>query len=79
MISIGISLGKSSSSGKFVTVPRTDAYYKLYVEKTVKVHPYVTYQRPSGAAHADEWTVYTIGATQTVIDVNQYAKFYKWA
>lgn len=79
IISIGVSLGKSSSSGKFVTVPRTDAYYKLYVEKTVLVHPYVTYRRPSGAAHADDWTVYTIGATQTVIDVNQYAKFYKWA
>lgn len=78
-ISVSVSLGKSSSSGKFVTVPRTDAYYKLYVEKTVEVHPYVTYRRPSGAAHADEWTVYTIGATRTVVDVNQYAKFYKWA
>lgn len=78
-LSVSVSLGKASSSGKFVTVPRTDAYYKLYVEKTVELHPYVTYQRPSGAAHADEWTVYAVGTTRTVVDVNQYAKFYKWA
>ena len=45
-ISIGISLGNSSSSGKFVTVPNTTNYFKLRVQKTNKVVQTAVYGYP---------------------------------
>ena len=78
-LSASVSLGTNSASGKFVEVPRTDAFYVLYIEKTVEFRPYVTYRRPSGAGNEDAWEVYTTGYTTTVVDCTQYAKFVKWA
>ena len=75
LISVSVSLGQAGSSGKYVAVPDTEHYFKLYIEKTVEVTPYITYKRLKGNAHAnDPWTVYNEGHTQKVVRVNQYAK-----
>lgn len=64
-VSLSINIGVTGSSGGvMVKVPRTDAYYKLYVEKTVEFQPYVTYKRLKGAAHADDWSVYITGCVK---------------
>lgn len=75
LISVSVSLGKAGSSGKFVSVPDTEHYYKLYVEKTIEITPYITYKRLKGNLHAnDPWTVYLEGHAQKTYKVNQYAK-----
>ena len=45
-ISVGISLGNSSSSAKFVTVPNTVNYFKLKSERTYKVVQNAVYGYP---------------------------------
>lgn len=66
--SISVSLGTASSTGKFVTVPSTSYYYKLYVSKVVKAQPYTVYQKVNGY-----WQVYYQGYSQSTYSVSAYA------
>lgn len=69
--SVSINLGTSGTKGKFVEVPTTEHYYKLYVEKTMELRPYITYRAPVGT---ENWEIYNGGAVPIVYRVNQYAK-----
>ena len=69
-MTVGVSLGKSASSGKFVTVPDTIHYYKLYVEKTYDCRPYITYYTDSFGKKS----VFFRGMTKVLYSQNQYAK-----
>lgn len=69
-MSVGASLGNVSTTGKFVTVPDTVNYYKLYVEKTYDCKPYITYYTNS----LGETSIFAKGTTKILYNQNQYAK-----
>lgn len=70
-VSFSVNIGSYSGStvtGNIITLgSRPAGYYKLYIEKSYNVSPYVVYRRPSGAAHSDEWEIYNVGATYEFI------------
>lgn len=70
-VSFSVNLGNSSSSGYFVTVPDKVNKYKLYVEKTMEVRPYLTYRARVGT---ENWEVVGGGAVPVVYSVSPYAK-----
>lgn len=70
-LSVTVSLGVSSTSGKFVTVPDTVNYYKLYVEKTYDFRPYVVWEIDVATGKK---TKYASGITKILYNINQYAK-----
>lgn len=66
-VNIGAYTG-GSVTGNIITLgSRPAGYYKLYIEKTYNVSPYVIYRRPSGSAHADDWEIYQVSATYEFI------------
>lgn len=68
---VSINLGNRGATGKYVEVPTKEHYYKLYVEKTMEIRPYLTYRAPVGT---ENWELYDGGAVQVVFRVNQYAR-----
>lgn len=71
-VSFSTNLGKKGSSGRFVTVPNTRDYFKLYVEKTVEVRPFVVYKKRSGTEGT--WQIDHVGAVPMPYSINAYAK-----
>lgn len=69
-ISVSVTLGNSTTSGKFVTVPNTVDYFKLYIEKTYDCKPYITYYTNSSG----ETSIYFKGVSKILYSINQYAK-----
>lgn len=67
VVSFNVNIGTYSGgtvTGNIITLgSRPAGYYKLYIEKTYDVSPYVVYRRPSGNEHINEWEVYYVGAT----------------
>lgn len=70
-VSVSVTLGKSSASGKFVNVPNKKNYFKLYVSKKVQVQPYIVYRRAN--SHSP-WKVNYNGKVQSIQSVTSYAK-----
>lgn len=70
-VSFSINLGKKASSGMFVTVPDTTNHYKLWVNKTMELRPYVTYRARVGT---EDWEIWTSSAVPIVYSVNPYAR-----
>lgn len=70
-VSFSVNLGNNSSSGKFVTVPNTTDYFKLYVSKVVEVRPYAVYRARSGT---ENWELDSVGGVPITYSVNAYAK-----
>lgn len=70
-VSFSVNLGNNSSSGRFVTVPNTTDYFKLYVSKVVEVRPYAVYRARSGT---ENWELYSVGAVPITYSINAYAK-----
>ncbi len=71
MVSVSINLGKSGSSGKFVLVPSSKYYYKLYISKKIELRPYITYRAPVGT---EKWEIYIGGAVPVVYSVAASAR-----
>ncbi len=71
IVTVSASLGNNASSGQFVTVPDTQHYYKLYVEKTLEIHPFKVYRARAGS---NNWEYDHSGYTTSVYSVNAYAK-----
>lgn len=69
LISVSVSLGTSSSSGKIVDVPNTVDYFKLYIEKTYDCKPYITYCTDSFGVT----TEYGRYVSKILFNQNQYA------
>ncbi|NLJ59250.1 MAG: hypothetical protein GX339_10460 [Tissierellia bacterium] len=70
-ISISVNLGqRTSSSGRFVNVPNTTDYFKLYVRKTIEVRPYAVYRARVGT---NDWELYNAGAVSSPYSVDAYA------
>ena len=46
-MSVSVNIGNSSTSGRFVNVPTTTDYYKLFIEKEFDCKPFVTYYKNS--------------------------------
>lgn len=69
LVSVSVTLGNSSSSGKFVTVPNTVDYFKLYIEKTYDCKPYITYYTNSSGVT----TEYSRNVSKIFFNQNQSA------
>lgn len=63
--------GGSSVSERFVSVPETTHFYKLYVVKVIEVRPYALYRARSGT---EDWELYQTGGVAITCSVDQYAK-----
>jgi len=76
LFSVGASLGNSSNgSGKFVTVPSKNYYYKLYVEKKLKIRRYRFYKQVyNNRQKKYEWELVQTGVNYTVNSVKCWAK-----
>lgn len=70
IVSMGVTLGQKANSGLIVTVPNTTDYFKLYVSKTVEIHPYIVYYRD---AEGLPWQVVYVGESSVVTNVTAYA------
>lgn len=69
-LSASVNLGNSSSSGKFVLVPDTIHYFKLFVEKTYDCRPFIVWAIDSNGNK----TRYATDISKIHISTNQYAK-----
>lgn len=70
LLSVSVNLGNSSSSGKFVLVPDTIHYFKLFVEKTYDCKPYIVWSVDSNGNKSR----YATNVSKIHIKTNQYAK-----
>ena len=70
-MSFGIPLGNKSTVGTWVAAPSTSGYYKLWVDKTIEVKPYVQYRKKKGTS---TWEVWTRGGTPVTKKISLYAK-----
>ncbi|MCL2045111.1 MAG: hypothetical protein FWG88_01835 [Oscillospiraceae bacterium] len=71
-ISFSINLGVNGASGQFYNVPDNTNYFKLWIDKTVQVQPYVVWYRLLDTN--DAWQVWSSGSTTVEISCSGYAK-----
>lgn len=69
-----IGLGKSGSSGVFVSVPSKKYFYKLYITKKVKVTPHITYKREKNSKGKYVWKKWSSGHNSVVTSTTYEAK-----
>lgn len=69
-MSVSVPLGKSSTGGKFVSVPDKTHYFKLYVAKTYDCVPYITWKTDANGHKS----IYYRGVSKIFLSDTQWAQ-----